>query len=127
MTVNQNAIGTVVLNRAMKVHTSPGPGLLESVYELCLAHELSGAGLQIKRQTALPVSYDGVEIEGGFRVDLVVEDLLIVEIKAVEEVLPVHRSQLLTYLKLSGLKLGYLLNFNVPHMRDGIKRVVNGL
>ena len=125
--MNQNAIGTVVLNRAMKVHTSLGPGLLESVYELCLAHELSRAGLRTMRQTALPVCYDDVEIEGGFRVDLVVEDLVIIEIKAVEKILPVHRSQLLTYLKLSGLKLGYLLNFNVPHMRDGIKRVVNGL
>jgi GxxExxY protein len=125
--VNQNAVGTEVLNRAMRVHSSLGPGLLESVYELCLAYELSRAGLQTTRQTALPVTYDGMEIEGGFRVDLVVENLVIVEIKAVEKILPVHRSQLLTYLKLSGLKLGYLLNFNVSHMRDGIKRVVNGL
>lgn len=125
--MNQNAVGTVVLNRAMKVHTSLGPGLLESVYELCLAHELTSAGLRTTRQKALPVSYGGVEIEGGFRVDLVIEELVIVEIKTVEKILPVHRSQLLTYLRLSGLKLGYLLNFNVPHMRDGIKRVVNGL
>jgi GxxExxY protein len=125
--VDQNAVGTVVLNRAMKVHTSLGPGLLESVYEICLTYELSKMGIKASRQTALPVRYDGIEIEGGFRVDLVVEGLVIVEIKAVEQALPVHRSQLLTYLKLSGLKLGYLLNFNVPHMRDGISRVVNGL
>ena len=117
----------MVLNRAMKVHTSLGPGLLESVYELCLAHELSKSGMRATRQTALPVIYDGMEIEGGFRADMVVEDLVIVEIKAVYKLLPVHHSQLLTYLKLSGLKLGYLLNFNVPHMRDGIRRVVNGL
>jgi len=117
----------MVLNRAMKVHTSLGPGLLESVYELCLAHELSESGMRATRQTALPVIYDGMEIEGGFRADMVVEDLVIVEIKAVDKLLPVHHSQLLTYLKLSGLKLGYLLNFNVPHMRDGIRRVVNGL
>jgi GxxExxY protein len=125
--VNENAIGTAVLNCAMKVHTSLGPGLLESVYELCLAHELSKIGMKATRQTALPVCYDGLEIEGGFRVDLVVENLVIVEVKAIERLLPVHRSQLLTYLRPSGLKLGYLLNFNVAHMRDGIKRVVNGL
>lgn len=125
--MNENAVGTAVLNRAMKVHSSLGPGLLESVYELCLVHELSKMGIKASRQVALPVRYDGVEIEGGFRVDLVVEDQVIVEIKAVEKILPVHRSQLLTYLRLSGLKLGYLLNFNVSHMRDGIRRVVNGL
>lgn len=125
--VNPNTVGTMVLNCAMKVHTSLGPGLLESVYELCLTHELSKSGMRSARQTALPVTYDGIEIEGGFRADVIVEDLVIVEIKAVEKILPVHNSQLLTYLKLSGLKLGYLLNFNVPHLRDGIRRVVNGL
>ena len=125
--MNENEIGTAVLNCAMKVHTSLGPGLLESVYELCLTHELSRSGMRAARQTALPVTYDGIEIEGGFRADVIVEDLVIVEIKAVEKILPVHNSQLLTYLRLSGLKLGYLLNFNVPHLRDGIRRVVNGL
>ena len=122
--MNQNAVGTVVLNRAMKVHTSLGPGLLESVYELCLVHELSKMGIKASRQVALPVRYDGIEIEGGFRVDLVIEDQVIAEIKAVEKILPVHKSQLLTYLRLSGLKLGYLLNFNVPLLKDGIKRMV---
>ena len=117
----------MVLNCAMKVHTSLGPGLLESVYELCLTHELSKSGIRSARQTALPVTYDGMEIEGGFRADVIVEDLVIVEIKTVEKILPVHNSQLLTYLRLSGLKLGYLLNFNVPHLRDGIRRIVNGL
>jgi GxxExxY protein len=125
--VNENAIGNEVLKSAMKVHTSLGPGLLESVYELCLVHELSKGGLKAVRQVALPVRYGGLEIDGGFRVDMLVEDLVIVEVKAVEKLMPVHKSQLLTYLRLSGCKLGYLLNFNVSHMRDGIKRVVNGL
>jgi len=125
--VDENAIGNEVLKSAMKVHTSLGPGLLESVYELCLVHELSKGGLKAERQVALPVRYGGLEIDGGFRVDMLVEDSVIVEIKAVEKLMPVHKSQLLTYLRLGGCKLGYLLNFNVAHMRDGIKRVVNGL
>ncbi len=125
--MDENTIGGEVLKSAMKVHTSLGPGLLESVYELCLVHELSKSGLKAERQVALPVRYDGLEINGGFRVDVLVDDLVVIEVKAVEKLLPVHKSQLLTYLRLSGCKLGYLLNFNVPHMRDGIKRVVNGL
>ncbi len=125
--MNENAIGHEVLKCAMKVHTSLGPGLLESVYELCLVHELSRCGLKSERQVALPVRYDGLEINGGFRLDVLVEGLVIIEVKAVEKLMLVHKSQLLTYLKLSGCKLGYLLNFNVPHMRDGINRVVNGL
>jgi len=125
--MNENAIGNEVLKSAMKVHTSLGPGLLESVYELCLVQELSKNGLKVERQVALPVRYGGLEINGGFRVDILVESLVVIEVKAVEKLLPVHKSQLLTYLRLSGCKLGYLLNFNIPHMRDGIKRVVNGL
>src|SRR4051812_9271378 len=125
--MNENAIGEVVLRSAMKVHSWLGPGLLESVYELCMVHELSKNELKAERQRALQVRYDQVEIDGGFRVDILVGDLVIVEVKAVEKVLPVHKAQLLTYLKLSGCKLGYLLNFNVPHMRDGINRVVYGL
>src|SRR3990172_674949 len=125
--MNENAIGNEVLKSAMKVHTSLGPGLLESVYELCLVQELSKNGLKVERQGALPVRSGGLEINGGFRVDILVESLVVIEVKAVEKLLPVHKSQLLTYLRLSGCKLGYLLNFNIPHMRDGIKRVVNGL
>ena len=125
--MNENAIGNEVLKSAMKVHTSLGPGLLERVYELCLVHELSKSGWKAERQVALPVRYDGLEINGGFRVDILVESLVVIEVKAVEKLLPVHKSQLLTYLRLSGCKLGHLLNFNIPHMRDGIKRVVNGL
>ena len=125
--MRENQIGDVIVRGAMAVHSALGPGLLESVYELCLVHELSKAGLKAERQVALPVRYGGLEIDGGFRVDMLVGDLVIVEIKAVEKLMPVHKSQLLTYLRLSGCKLGYLLNFNVSHMRDGIKRVVNGL
>ena len=125
--MNENAIGTKVLKSAMRVHTSLGPGLLESVYELCLVHELSKSGLKAKRQIALPVDYDGLEIDTGFRVDVLIEGSVVIEVKAVEKLMPVHKSQLLTYLRLSGCKLGYLLNFNVPHMRDGINRIVYGL
>jgi GxxExxY protein len=125
--VNENAIGNEVLKSAMKVHTSLGPGLLESVYELCLVHELTKSGLKAERQVALPLHYGGLEINGGFRVDILVEGLVVIEVKAVEKLMPVHKSQLLTYSRLNGCKLGYLLNFNIPHMRDGIKRVVNGL
>ena len=125
--MDENTIGGEVLKSAMKVHTSLGPGLLESVYELCLVHELSKSGLKAERQVALPVRYDGLEINGGFRVDVLVDDLVVIEVKAVEKLLPVHKSQLLTYLRLSGCKLGYLLNFNVPHMREMIKRAVNQL
>ena len=125
--MRENQIGDVIVRGAMTVHTALGPGLLESVYELCLVHELSKGGLKAERQIALPVRYGGLEIDGGFRVDMLVGDLVIVEIKAVEKLMPVHKSQLLTYLRLSRCKLGYLLNFNVAHMRDGIKRVVNGL
>ena len=125
--MRENQLGDVIVRGALTVHSALGPGLLESVYELCLVHELSKNRLKAERQVALPVRYDNVEIDGGFRVDILVEGLVIVEIKAVEKLIPVHKSQLLTYLKLSGCKLGYLLNFNVLHMRDGIKRVVNGL
>jgi GxxExxY protein len=125
--VDENGIGDAVLEGAMKVHSALGAGLLESVYELCMLHELANSGLKVESQVAFPVRYGGVEINGGLRVDILVQGSVIIEIKAVEKLLPVHKSQLLTYLRLSGCKLGYLLNFNVPLMRDGIKRVVNGL
>jgi GxxExxY protein len=109
----------------MKVHSALGPGLLESTYEACLLHELSKSGLRSARQLALPVIYDGMTLDAGYRIDLLVEDLVIVELKVVEKFLPIHTAQLLSYLKLSNRKLGYVLNFNVLHMRNGIKRVVN--
>ncbi|MEO6742076.1 MAG: GxxExxY protein [Chthoniobacteraceae bacterium] len=119
-----DAIGKAVVNAAFKVHTELGPGLLEGVYEVCLAHELTKHGLKVERQIALPVLYDGVKIEAGLRLDLLVEGKLIVELKAVENLLPFHKAQLLTYLKLSKRRLDLLNNFNVPLIKDGIKRVI---
>jgi len=125
--VGENAIGEIILGCAIKVHSALGPGLLESTYEVCLVHELSKAGIRADRQVPLPVVYDEVELEAGYRMDLLVADIVVVELKVVEKLLPLHTAQLLSYLKLSRRKLGYLLNFNVVQMRDGIKSVVNNL
>ena len=119
-----DALACVVVDAAFAVHTALGPGLLEGVYEVCLAHELTKRGVRVERQVALPVIYDGVKIEAGLRLDLLVENQLIVELKAVETLLPVHKAQVLTYLKLTGKTLGLLINFNVPLIKDGIKRVI---
>lgn len=100
-----------------------GPGLLESAYEHCLAHELSARGLSARRQVPLPIIFDGVQIEAGYRLDLLVNDLVIVEVKAVETLAPLHEAQLLTYLKLSGRRLGYLMNFNVKLLKQGLRRL----
>ena len=108
----------------MKVHTRLGPGLLESSYHACLAYELANAGLEVQSQVALPLTYGDVQLEVGYRVDMVVSDLVIVEIKSVDTVIPVHESQLLTYLKLSNKEIGLLLNFNVPKLADGITRKI---
>ena len=125
--MTENEISEIVLGCAIRVHTALGPGLLESAYEVCLAYELGKAGVKAERQIALPLIYDEVRLDAGYRLDLLVEDIVIVELKVIEKLLPVHTAQLLSYLKLSKRKLGYLLNFNVPHMRQGIKRVVNNL
>ena len=114
-----------ILNAAMAVHSALGPGLLESAYEGCLVHELKKRGMPVASQVVLPVVYDGMKIDVGYRIDLMVADMVIVEIKAVDSLAPIHIAQVLTYLKLSGLKAGLLLNFNVEHMRDGIKRIVH--
>ena len=111
----------------MKIHSALGPGLLEGVYEACLAYELDKRGLQIRRQTSLPIVYEDLQVDNAFRIDLVVGEKVIVELKAIDNLLPVHAAQLLSYLKLGKYKLGYLANFNVVHMRDGIKRMANGL
>ena len=111
----------------MKVHSALGPGLLESAYEACLLFELHKRGLKAVNQVQLPVVYESVKINAGYRLDLLVEDAVIVELKSVEEVLPIHQAQLLSYLKLSGKKLGLLLNFNTVHLKDGIIRMVNNL
>lgn len=123
--MSENSLGDAILGCAMTVHSALGPGLLESTYEVCMVHEFSKAGLTVAKQVALPVRYDGIELDAGYRIDLLVEDTVILELKVVEKLLPIHTAQLLSYMKLSELKLGYLLNFNVVHMRDGIKRVVN--
>lgn len=125
--MTENEIGEAVLGAAIKVHKALGPGLLESAYEAALAHELGKAELGVKRQFSLPVVYDGERIDTGYRVDFLVGDCVIVELKAVERIAPIHEAQLLSYLRLGGYKLGYLLNFNSVRMKDGIKRMVNGL
>jgi len=125
--MSENEIGEILLGCAIKVHTALGPGLLESTYEACLIHELAKAGLKADRQVALPVVYDGEQLDAGYRIDVLVANLVVVELKVAERILPLHSAQLLSYLKLSGKRLGYLLNFNVVHMRQGIKRVVNHL
>jgi GxxExxY protein len=123
----EDRVARGVVDAAMKVHAALGPGMLESVYEVCLAHELTKAGFVTARQVPCAVLYDGITLEAGFRLDLLVNDRVVVEIKAAERLMPVHAAQLLSYLKLTGRKLGLLLNFNVTHMRDGVKRVVNNL
>ena len=115
---------SIVIGCAMTVHRTLGAGLFESVYEPCLAHELTKVRLQFERQVVVPIIYDGLEFDRGFRVDLIVENELVVEIKSVERLIPVHTAQLLTYMKLTHLRKGLLLNFNVALMKDGIKSVV---
>lgn len=115
-----------VITAAMKVHTSLGPGLLESIYEVCLAHELRKMGHSCETQMPLPVTYDGLRLDAGFRIDLLVSNLVIVELKSVDRIHPVSHAQLISYLRLSGKGLGLLINFNVAHLRDGIKRFVRG-
>jgi GxxExxY protein len=114
-----------IIGAAMRVHSALGPGLLESAYEACLLFELHREGLEVARQVELPVVYENVRIDCGYRIDLLVEDAVIVELKAVEKLSPLHHAQLLSYLKLSGKQVGLLINFNVVHLRDGIKRLVN--
>ena len=111
-----------IISSAMEVHTGLGPGLLEAAYEECLCHALARGGLQFRRQVAIPIAFQGIKLDCGFRLDLLVDEQVVVEIKAVEKVLPVHFAQLLTYLKLSGITTGLIINFNVVHLRDGISR-----
>jgi GxxExxY protein len=125
--VDENRIGDVVIAAAMRVHSLVGPGLLESAYEACLRHELEKRELRVRAQVLLPVKYDDLVLDAGYRIDLLVEELVVIELKAAQAILPVHKGQLLSYLKLGGFRLGYLLNFHVAHMRDGITRMVNGL
>jgi GxxExxY protein len=124
--ISANEISHAIITAAMRVHSELGPGLLESTYTACLQHQLYEAGIRSAAQVGLPVVYHGVRLELGYRMDLLVEEQVIVEIKSVDAVSPVHQAQLLSYLKLSGKSLGLLINFNVVHLKDGIKRFVNG-
>ena len=125
--MTEEEIGHAVIGAAIKVHSAVGPGLLESAYETCLAYELEQQKLPVRRQFLIPIRYEDLTIDNGYRVDLLVGERVVVELKAVETILSVHRAQLLSYLRLGGFRLGYLLNFNVAHMRDGIARIVNRL
>ena len=116
-------IAKLVVDASFAVHSKLGPGLLEGVYEVCLAHEVKKRGEIVERQIALPIEYDGIRLDAGLRLDMLISSSLVVEFKAVEIILPVHEAQLLTYLKLTGHRLGLLINFNVPLIRDGIKRI----
>ena len=122
-----NELSSKIIGAAIEVHKALGPGLLESAYEECLCHEFGLRGLSNERQKPLPVIYKGKELDCGYRLDVVVENAIILELKSCEKIDPIHKAQLLTYLKLSGLKLGLLMNFNVALMRDGIVRIVNKL
>ncbi len=123
----ENTLSKEIVDSAYKIHTTLGPGLLESVYEVVLAHELRSRGLAVERQVVVPICYEGILFEEGFRLDLLVEKKVIVEIKSVEKVSGAHKKQLLTYLRLTSCKLGLLINFNEEVIRTGITRVVNGL
>jgi GxxExxY protein len=124
--MTENEIARQILDAAFAVHTNLGPGLLESVYEVILAYELEKRGLTAERQKAMPIVYDNIRFDEAFRSDLVVNGKVIAELKSVEALLPVHAKQLLTQLRLSRLKLGLLINFGEAHLKNGIKRVING-
>ena len=124
---DENELSKIILDAAFRVHSALGPGLLESAYEACLTYELRNEGLEVLTQVPLPLVYREVRLDIGYRLDMVVEDLVIVEIKAIDSLTAIHQAQVISYLKLSGKKLGILINFNTLHLRDGIKRVVHGL
>jgi GxxExxY protein len=125
-TMTAHEISHAVISAALKVHSALGPGLLESAYEACLAHELKKAGLNVETQVGLPVVYDGIKLDLGYRIDMLVNDLVVLELKSVEEISRVHIAQVLSYMKLSKKQLGLIINFNVLHLTDGIKRLVEG-
>lgn len=125
--MNENELSKIVIGLALQVHRDLGPGLLENTYKECLFHKIQKAGLEVRKEVALPVCYEGVKLECGYRLDLLVANKLVVEIKSVEALNDVHLAQVLTYLKLGECKLGLLINFNVALLKSGIKRIVNGL
>jgi len=121
---HEEEIGKAIVEAALKVHKELGPGLLEKVYEVCLTHELRKEGFQVDRQVDIPIQYDGITFEEGLRLDLLVDRRVVIETKAVDQVNPVWQAQVLSHLKLTGLRLGYLINFNVPLIKQGIKRII---
>jgi GxxExxY protein len=123
--MNINDLTGIIIGSAITVHRSLGPGLLESAYEVCLVHELKKSGVNVRRQVSLPVIYDGIKLEAGFLMDLLVEDLVVVELKSVSALLPIHEAQLLTYLRLAKKQIGLLINFNEVVLKNGIKRRIN--
>ncbi len=125
--MTENEISKIIFNCALKVHRTLGPGLLENSYEECLFYELKKSGLKVEKQKALPLIYEEVKLETGYRIDLLVENKVVIELKSVEAINEVHLAQVLTYLKLSNCKLGLLINFNVTLIKNGIKRIVNNL
>lgn len=120
-------LGNLIIGAAIRVHRVLGPGLLESAYQKCLEYELRKMGLRVDCELALPVQYEDVRIDTGYRIDMLIEEMIIIENKTVERILPIHEAQLLTYLKMRGCAIGYLFNWNVPVFKDGIKRMVNNL
>jgi GxxExxY protein len=125
--MTENEIAMQIVDAAFKIHTTLGPGLLETVYEVVLAHELQKRGLRVERQVPIPIEWEGIKFNEGFRADLIVEDKVIVELKSIETVAPVHKKQVLTHLRLMNLKLGLLINFGEELIKNGISRIVNGL
>ena len=125
--MHENEISEIIIGKAIEVHRHLGPGLLESTYLTCLTYELRQSNLRVETEKPLPVVYKDIQLDCGYRLDMLVNDKVILEIKAVESLQPIHEAQLLTYLKLTGLKLGLLVNFNVPLLKHGIKRLVNKL
>jgi GxxExxY protein len=124
--MTENEIGTIVIDAAIYIHRQIGPGLLETVYEAILARELEKRGLKVERQKPIPIEFDGMKFEEGFRADIIIQNKVILELKSIEKINPAHKKQVLTYLKLTGLKLGYLMNFGEALMKDGITRILNG-
>lgn len=125
--MNENQVAREIVDAAYQIHARLGPGLLESVYEVILAHDLTRRGLEVEKQKSIPIRYENLSFDQGFRADIVVNNAVIIELKSVEKVLPVHKKQLLTYLRLADMRLGLLINFGAPLIKSGITRVVNGL
>lgn len=125
--MTENEIGTLVVNAAYEVHTRLGPGLLESAYQRCMIYELKNDGIDVRSEVHLPLKYKGIKLDCGYRMDIWVENKVVIEIKTIESLLDIHTAQILTYLKLTHCRLGYLLNFHTPKIKYGIKRVANDL